>query len=358
MLKRLTLIGIVFVVALSAVWTVGAQDGQTTDQTTSPIVVAPELLLRASDSYDASNYERAALDYSLFLLFNPTFSQAYYYRALTYLQIGDYDTALNDVTDALALEPAAPDYVAELYLLRAQLHLQKDDVDSALTDLDASIEAAPEGVNSLLTRARVYAFQERYADAIADFDRALEINPENLNGLIDRAFAHYELSNYDSAIQDMTSAINLNPEEGGLYLMRGAINSGADHVEDAASDYFRWLQFSQTRANNIADTLTTSQQFIIEMAEGLVYNIPFEAQQGQTLNVTANHAPEGQVDPLVVILDTRGTALVADDDSGGNMDASIENYIIPRDGQYTLVVGHAFGGAEGDVFVSLDLGDS
>jgi tetratricopeptide (TPR) repeat protein len=358
MVKRIALI--IFIVVFGMVWVAGAQEEEPTgtQQTSAPIVVAPELLQRAAASYDESNFERAALDYSLFLLLNPTISEAYYYRALTYVGMGDYDTALEDVSEALALEPASPDYVAELYLLRAQLHLQKEDTTSALTDLDASIEASPELVDNLVTRARVYAFQERYADAIADFDRVLEISPENTDVLIDRAFAHYELSNFDSALSDMTTAINLNPQDGGLYLLRGAINSQADHVEDAASDYLHWIESVQTRENNAADTLTTSQQFVIAMTEGAVYHIPFQAEAGQRINVTANRNSDGQVDPLVVIIDNGGEALVADDDSGGNMDASIEGFVIPRDGEYTLVVGHALGGAEGDILVSLDLNDN
>lgn len=348
---RKLLIGIMFAALLGSVWTAAAQS----EPEDTPIVIAPELLARADAAFNTGDYERATLDYSLFLLFNPTISQAYYFRALSYVQLGDFDTAIGDVSEALALNPSAPDYRAELYFLRAQIHLQKDNLNAALGDLDASIEASPALGDNLLLRARVYAFQERYADAILDFDRALEINPENAQGYVDRALVHNAQSDFDLALSDVNRALDLNPDSSGLYLLRGAIHNQAEHAADAASDYLRWLELTQTRENRASDTLTTSQQFVVEMTEGVVYNIPFTATAGQTVNVTANRTPNGEVDPLMVILDNRGAALVSDDDSGGNMDAFIENYVIPRDGDYTLLVGHAGGGANGDILVSLDL---
>lgn len=355
-MRKLTAL-LVLVFLFSVMWPVSAQQAQPTPTPQAPLVVAPELFARAALAFEAANYERAVLDYSLFLLFNPTASEAYLNRALSYQGLGELDTALSDVTQALSFTNVAPGYLAELYLVRASLHLQKNDLEAALTDLDASIQASPELIDNLLLRARVYAFQERFDDALADYNRALEINPENIQGLVDRAIIHNAQSDFEAALSDVTSAINLSPENGGLYLLRGSINNQAEHTEDAASDYLRWLMLTQKRTSTASQALTSSQSFVVEMAEGWVYSIPFQAEAGQSVNVTATRSPGGEADPLLVIVGDDGAPLVGDDDSGGNMDALIRDYRIPQDGLYTLLIGHALGGSDGEIRVSLQLGD-
>jgi hypothetical protein len=49
--------------------------------------------------------------------------------------------------------------------------------------------------------------------------------------------------------------------------------------------------------------------------------------------------------------------LIADDDSGGNMNAAITNYELPQEGEYTLIIGHAAGMQDtpGDIRISVEL---
>ena len=49
----------------------------------------------------------------------------------------------------------------------------------------------------------------------------------------------------------------------------------------------------------------------------------------------------------MVLVDATGTPLAGDDDSGGSVNALILNYVLPADGQYSLVVGHSLGGFTG-----------
>ena len=53
------------------------------------------------------------------------------------------------------------------------------------------------------------------------------------------------------------------------------------------------------------------------------------------------------VDPLIALLDPDGTPIAGDDDMGGVLDSLVENFELPADGTYTLVVSHANGGYDG-----------
>jgi tetratricopeptide (TPR) repeat protein len=387
---------IAFIVILSAISSASAQDNAQptspqTEEATAPLVVAPELFIKGQEADDGQRFDRAVLDYSLFILLNPTYSQGYFSRGLSYQSLGELDSALDDITHALEFTSPAPEYTALVYLTRAQIYIQKDDIDSALSDLDSSIKAYPDATESLLLRARVYSFQRRLDDALSDYSSVIRIEPENIDAYLERGYLNYQLrhlkealddynhalaispdsiqgyvdrailhnanADFQSALADMNSAINLSPDTGSLYFIRGSINEQAKNITQAASDYFQALNLGQTRIFTAPESATTSQSFTLQMSEGWVYHIPFEASAGQTVTAQASQISTSRVDPLLVIIDADNTPLVANDDSGGNVNAAIEDYEIPKDGQYTLIVGHAQGGFDGDITVSLNFAD-
>ncbi len=388
---------IAFIVMLSVISSANAQDSgeqasPQTQESSVSIVVAPELLFKGQAALDEQSFDRAIMDYSLFILLNPTYSQGYFSRGLSYQALGELDSALNDVSQALEYPSPAPEYTSLLYFTRAQIYIQKDEIDSALSDLDASIEAYPESTESLLLRARVYSFQQRLDDALNDYasviriepentdaylergtlnyqlrhldealddyNHALEINPDNIQGYVDRAILHNANADFQSALADVNTAIDMSPNTGSLYFLRGSINEQAKNIPQAASDYFRALNLGQTRIFTAPDSATSSQSFTLEMSEGWVYHIPFEASAGQKVTAQASQINPDVVDPLLVIVDANENALVANDDAAvGNLNAVIEDYEIPEDGLYTLIVGHARGGFNGNITVSLDFGD-
>ncbi len=388
LLILITLMIASFAIALPA----RAQQGDTapTDSDSSPtVIVAPELFRQAGEAAQAGNYQRALLDYSLFILFNPTDSQGYYARALTYQLVEKPDASLDDLEQAIAFAPAIPEYTARVYLNRASLLLDQNEIDAALDDLDTSLGLAPDQPDTLLTRASVYAFQERYEDALEDYNRvialvpedtraysqrgvlnmrlgnldaaltdlsrAIDINPENGDTYINRALVYNLQDDFDNALTDLDSALDLNPQNVGLYVFRGAVNTRANHPVDAATDYLQWMDTTNIRQITPTEDTPLNQPFVIDMGQGWVYNFMFEAEEGQVLNVIANRLDNAEADPLLVLVNEERAALVADDDSGGDMNAAIYNYVIPEDGEYTVILGHALGGASGQVGVLVGL---
>ena len=193
---------------------------------------------------------------------------------------------------------------------------------------------------------------------MADFDHAIELNPNDDQAYADRALLHQSQSDLTGALDDISNAIRINPQVSQYYLMRGGLHALAENASSSAGDYLHWLVLNQTRYLKAPNTLTSSQAFTVQMAPGWVYVIPFKVTAGQTISVAASGTtPQDRVDPLLVILDIHGDPLVGDDDSGGNYNAAINSYVIPEDGEYTLILGGAGGGDQGDITVSLNLGN-
>ena len=391
-MRKLLILAMIMIAGSAMALPASAQQGDTAPPGSgnSPtVIVAPELFRQAGEAAQAGNYQRALLDYSLFILLNPTDSQGYYARALTYQLLEKPDASLDDLEQAIVFAPAIAEYTAQVYLNRASLLLDQNDIDAALEDLDASLGLAPDQPDALLTRASVYAFQERYNDALDDYSRvitlapddtraysqrgvlnmrlgnldealtdlsrAIDINPENSDIYINRALLYNLQNDFDNALTDLDSALDINPQNVGLYVFRGAINTRANHPVDAATDYLLWMDTTNTRQITPAEDVPLNQPFVIDMSQGWVYNFMFEAEEGQVLNVIANRLNNAEADPLLVLVNEDRAALVADDDSGGDMNAAIYNFVIPEDGEYIVILGHALGGATGQVGVLVGL---
>lgn len=389
-MRKLSVMLIVIVMSLLVALPITAQEGGQ-QQPGGPIVVFPELYNRAGDATRAGDYDKAIVDYTLFLLLNPTFSQGYFSRGLNYDLAGERNLAIQDLTRALDYTSPSPEYTASIYFNRANLYLNQNDFNAALADLNASVEAYPEGADSRLVRARLLSLQQRYDDALDDYDtlielqpdsainyvergfiraqlgeinaalddytHAIELNPQDPQFYVERAMLYNVIRNFDSALDDISSAIELNPRNSGFYLMRGSVNTVADNRVEAASDYLQWMLLNRTREFTASSAVTNDQAFVVEMRPGYMYSIPLMAMAGQEVSVTTSSLSQTPLDPLLVILDVNGEPLVADDDSAGNLDAAITDYALPEEGEYTLIISHAAGIEDnpGDIRVLVEL---
>lgn len=350
-MRKFALLTIVVLSALLAL-PVAAQDRGITEDM---LLVAPDLYNRAVTAFEAEDYEQAVLDISTFILLNPTYSRAYYLRALSYQSLEQSDNALADLAVAINHAPSEP-FESLLRMARADIYVQQEDWDSALEELDAAVEASPETPDAYLLRARVYVSQERYDEALADYDQMITLAPDYLDAYLDRALLHREMGNYENAVSDYTHLIEGDPQNAGLYLGRGTVYSEAGSNAEAASDFLEWIRLISTSVNEDYQ-LTIGQSIEVKLQEGLVYFVPFQASAGQTINIEATSEPNAEVDPILVLINAEdGTPLAGDDDSGGDFNAAILNYTIPADGIYAVVLSHSGGGADGSVVLKLALG--
>ncbi|MBC7815087.1 MAG: hypothetical protein H7175_28275, partial [Burkholderiales bacterium] len=139
---------------------VEGQSQQAAQQEQTPLpFVAPELVMRAMQAEQTQDFDRAILDYSLFILLNPTSIEGYVGRAFSYQARGNYDQALADMTQALQFTPLSADYTAGLYTFRAELYMAQQDFDAAMTDLNAAIETSPTVSQAFLDRAQIHIIE-------------------------------------------------------------------------------------------------------------------------------------------------------------------------------------------------------
>ncbi len=277
---------------------------------------------RGRNALNTGNFDQAVVDFSLFILLNPTDGRAYYARAVSYQERGDLDQALGDLTQALRYTDSLPELHAAVYSQRGNL----------------------------------YASSGRSEEALADFDEALNLSPTPQNYLM-RAILYLEEADYQAAVDDLDEAINLTPgAEPELYFYRATAKSALANDDEAASDYLQWVNGIQERTAE-ADPLEAGQTITLNFEPSLVFSIPFEVEEGQTVNVVAANL-SGDADPLMVITDEAGNPLVGNDTTrAGDTSAVIRGYQVEEGGSYNLLVTHSISGYNGRVVVLLEMQD-
>jgi tetratricopeptide (TPR) repeat protein len=347
-----------------------------------------DIFTRAGVAFQNQDYQQSVTDYSLFILLNPTDSESYFRRASGYVQLNDYTSALADLKHALELPSPSSDLTGRMYALRAAIYIDQQQTDAAMADLNAGITAAPSLPTLYYQRGRLYAAQNQPEKALADFNKLVELAPTVSDGYALRAAVNTQLQNYDQALSDLNQliiltpndatpyadraqiyiqqkkyepaladlndAIRLSPGSPGLYLLRGSVNNEMGNTADSAKDYFEWVRTQQTHINTDL-MLRPGESQVVQLQAGQIYVMSFRAKAGQKVTISASARPGETTDPLLILMDSQANPLVANDDSGENYDAAIQDYTLSAGGDYGVIVGYARGGSDGPVRVLLQI---
>jgi tetratricopeptide (TPR) repeat protein len=327
------------------------------------------------------NFENdaAIADYTRVIDLNPTYVFSYSQRANLYLAAEDYESALADLDQVVFLNPAnlfsfdARSLVHEELNNRAERRFDALIVGALDNLFNAEYERALDDLTDALAIEQIdetnlaYAYYNRgvvqtaLADneaALADFERAVELNPA-----LGPAYFEIQLiqdAEGDSAagLATLDRAIENAPDYASAWLSRAFAYEEAGDFAASSPDYWRWLELINLRDIDWTDRSTVGQPFIVEMEYGHLYRVPFTVTEGATVSAEARTLDIGgsSVDTLLVILDSDGTPLIANDDGGENFNSAIAGFALPGAGTYTLAVGHAGAGSSGPVEVNIKLG--
>jgi tetratricopeptide (TPR) repeat protein len=197
-----------------------------------------------------------------------------------------------------------------------------------------------------------------YEAALDAFQNALSLNSQDAEAMNWMGVTYRYMGEYDNALSHISQAMALNNSYSLPYLSRGITYELMGDVEASAVDYYQYTIVNRTR-NFFHSELEGDSSFELPMREGWVYNIPFDAVAGQTVDINVDTVAPGFVDPLIMILGPDNQPLIGDDDMARNdYNATIENFELPADGQYTLIISHAEGGANGTIGVDIDVQDA
>ncbi len=152
-------------------------------------------------------YNLAVKSYSQALSEGENNPQLYFLRSLALWKKGDYEGALNDLANAVTLEP---DYKLAHHW-RGFIHTQLREYNLALKDYNQEIRIAPIDFLGYYKRGFIRIKLKKYLEALDDYSTSLTINPNFSLSYYNRGFIYYKLGDKQDAIDDYNKALILNP---------------------------------------------------------------------------------------------------------------------------------------------------
>jgi tetratricopeptide (TPR) repeat protein len=173
------------------------------------------------------------------------------------------------------------------------------------------------------------------------------------------ALDHQISGEYYNAILDYTRVLELNDDIPEAWLNRGVAYEQMGNSR-ATADFAEYLNHEALTTISLIP-VNSSVDFTQTMFEDYRYDIPIELNAGDVLSISVTSSVAGQVDPIMVLVDANGNPVIGTDDmreqdgSLISMNAYLNNYDIDVKGEYTLLISHAGGGADGDIDIRISI---
>jgi tetratricopeptide (TPR) repeat protein len=257
---------------------------------------AADLLARAGQHHEESDWKAAVADATAALKIDPTLAAAYNVRGDALTQLREFDRAIADLTEAIRLDPqmrvayinrgaayeesgrdelALADYenVTARYpdwevghRLRYEILLKHGRYAEAIPSLTKRSELLPRHVYILAERASAYRAMGDFEHAFADYAEAIKRSPNDARFRQARARLYLERGDDASALADLTAAIEMAPAARDLYNDRARIYRSHGDVAAAEAD--------ENRARNVPRNWPGPGEFMLFLALGLLLSWP------------------------------------------------------------------------------------
>jgi tetratricopeptide (TPR) repeat protein len=155
----------------------------------------------------AEEFESAVKDFEKAIELNPVFAEAFLYKGLAEIELGNYDQAIKDFTITFELDPGFADQV---HYFRGLAKYFNGEFEQSIDDLTIAIKKNPDFV-SFYQRGKANLQLKEYRRSLQDFDIALRLNDEFYEANLYRGINLYHLEKYDEALEDLQLAFDQMP---------------------------------------------------------------------------------------------------------------------------------------------------
>jgi tetratricopeptide (TPR) repeat protein len=182
---------------------------------------------RAVQEMEKKGYDKALSDLNKATQLNSNNSEAYYTRCSLYNILELYEQAVTDCTRAIESPPrtgtilgagdqtlASDQTRADYFYERGRVYVRTKDYDRAVADFTESIALYPKDDSYFLMRANAYYLKADYNNAIADCSTALRLKPDGAGALYWRGKAKQQIGDTAGGDKDIVAARKIDPDIG------------------------------------------------------------------------------------------------------------------------------------------------
>ncbi|DBA05018.1 TPA: hypothetical protein N0F65_000706 [Lagenidium giganteum] len=186
------------------------------------------------------------------MIADPSDADCYQARAQTYLELDEYDKAVQDAQRAVEMDPTRPN-----------IHGTLGDALREAGRFDASMQAYHAGLrvdsnhsrckNGLVRvwfdKANDQFVRDMYNEAAESYSEAISLDPNNSVYFYNRSAAFFAAENYRRALEDAETAVRLNPQDPDNFVKKGNALLKLDRFQTAMEAFQAGLALD---ANNLA----------------------------------------------------------------------------------------------------------
>ncbi|MEK7485562.1 MAG: tetratricopeptide repeat protein, partial [Planctomycetota bacterium] len=193
---------------------------------------------------EKKEYSSAIQNLTNAIQINPLIPENYNLRGLARYRLKDYNGAIRDFSQSLDLKPDYLDALNNRGLAKADIH----DLSGALEDFNEAILLTPEDASLYSNRGNVYSLQENFQRAISDFTSAIHYDSSSLKAYYNRGNIYNDQEYYEKALIDFNMVLKLDPEFSEAYNSRGNTKKLLGNLTGALSDYTQAIRLDPKNA--------------------------------------------------------------------------------------------------------------
>lgn len=183
-------------------------------------------------------------------------------RCVSYMVLELYESAINDCTIALDIEPRGSSSATN-YSNRGGSYSALGQFQLAFDDFSKAIELEPSMFLHYSARGGASLSLENYEQAVSDFSMVIKLFPDfsmniGLHPVFENSYylrgeAYYKLKDYESSIADYSEYIFFNPDADFAYNSRAGAYSALNQFELAISDYSQAIRINSDSYSSYAN---------------------------------------------------------------------------------------------------------
>lgn len=142
-------------------------------------------------------------------------STAYASRGYSYIQLGEFDKAIECYSKAIGYSPDEPDF----YMYRADCYLELNKYDLFEIDCKTIVLLDPSNITAYMYLGSISGMKEDNAKAIEYYSKVIEIDNEFSPAYARRGAFYYAIGEKEESVDDMIKALDLADEQASNFLL-------------------------------------------------------------------------------------------------------------------------------------------
>lgn len=189
-------------------------------------------------------FQQAVAEFDKAIELNPLYAEAFLYKGIARIELGDFEKAIRDFTITIELDPAFSD---QAHYFRGLARYYKDELVEAIDDFTVAIRMNPDYV-AFYQRGKANLKLREFRRSINDFEIAIRLNPDFYEAYLYRGINLYFLEEYEYAIEDLEIAKRRLPNNPDAFYYSGLARTAIQNSYVAIEDLNRAIELDPAYA--------------------------------------------------------------------------------------------------------------